>query len=41
MIFKDEYGNELAKIQECILHIKDSMEIEVRTASNSPWSRKP
>ncbi len=41
ILFKDMDGRELLKIQERVLHIKNSMEIEGPTGNGSPWSRRP
>ncbi len=40
LIFEDRDGRELCKIQERMLRIKDSMEIETPAASAWRWSRR-
>jgi hypothetical protein len=41
ILFKDMGGHELCKIQERMLHLRDSMEIEGRTETGWPWSIRP
>jgi uncharacterized protein YxjI len=41
ILFEDMDGRELCKIQECMLRLRDSMEIEGRTGTGSRSSRRP